>query len=152
MKNTLILLVIIALSGCNKEKRYSQRLMNGEVFKVNGLYVDGIKIYPIYSEISFIKTDIYKEVSTATWSHKGTGFSTKIEWQFSAKGKICTINYVQLCENCDGSLVTDLDYAVYALTGAYNVINDKKKSVVLESENTIGYAGKKVRIELTKKE
>ena len=149
MKKILILAMLIGVvMACNKEKRFSKRLIKGEHWKVESVMVDGSNL-ALSGEWTVKGDDIYKEVPRIEWVMNSSD-PTMIEWQFQEKGDVYQFNYVQLCEECDGTLLEELDYAVYNLTGKYKVEKHKRKALTFTSEETIGYKGKKVEIKISR--
>ncbi|MDD2982015.1 MAG: hypothetical protein PHQ74_01380 [Crocinitomicaceae bacterium] len=149
MKYFAILSIFFMLFSCNKEKRYSKKLMKGEVWIVTGVQVEdsSLSIYGTWKILSDV--DIYDSVPKALWKN-GTE-DALFEWQFQNKGKSFQMNYMQLCEECEGPDLDNLDYVVYDLTGSYTVKKHASKKMKFVSFSTIGYPGKAVEISITKK-
>jgi hypothetical protein len=61
------------------------------------------------------------------------------------------MNYMQVCEECEGPDLDTLDYVVYDLTGNYTVKKHTSKKMKFVSFSTIAYPGKAVEISITKK-
>lgn len=138
----------LVLVSCNKEKRYSQKLMKGEKWKVTGVYVDEEfygwgGTWKITSDV-----DIYDSVPGALWSAKGQ--TAAFQWQFQDKGKAFVLSYKDpTCVNCTEA-PEDLDFQAYFLSGKYTVECSKNKSMKFTSKETAGFPGKNVRIDLQK--
>ena len=58
------------------------------------------------------------------------------------------LNYVQLCEECDGDQLSDLDYLSYKISGSYKVKKCNRKLMEFESKETLGYPDKIVYIKI----
>lgn len=143
-----ILVAFSLLLSCNKEKRYSSKLMKGETWKVTGVYVDEEYYgfggtWEITSDV-----DIYDSIPGALWSANGQ--STTFQWQFQDKGKSFVISYKDpTCVNCTEA-PEELDFQCYFLSGKYNVERHKKKTMKFTSTETVGFPAKSVRIEIEK--
>ena len=99
---TAILLIIG--TACNKEKRFSNKLMKGETWEVRNITVDGNSLgingqWQITTDV-----DIYDSVPRLQWIFNNE--DAVCEWQFQDKGKSFQLNYYHLCEECFGA---DLD-------------------------------------------
>lgn len=149
MKKIGILAMLITLVvACNKEKRFSRRLIKGENWEVSSLTVDGNSIN-VGGSWKVVGDNIYESVPRIEWTDNGSD-ATIIEWQFQEKGDKYQFNYVQLCEECDGTQMEDLDYTAYAITGKYDVERHKRKEMIFTSTETVGYKGKKVEIKISR--
>ena len=85
MKKLVYLLPLLALVACNKEKRFSKRLMRKETWLVKAIVIDGTK-----SQVNGVWTiskdvDIYDSIPNASWSWKNQ--DAVANWQFQDKGK-----------------------------------------------------------------
>jgi hypothetical protein len=148
MKYLVLISVAVFLFFCNKEKRYSKKLMKGEVWVVTGIQADGksLDFYGTWHILS--EQDIYDSVPQALW--KNGNEEAVFEWQFQSKGKKFQLNYVQLCEECEGTAMDELNYSVYDLTGNYEVEKHAAKKMKFISSSTIGYPGKEVVISISR--
>lgn len=138
--------IVLFLFACNKEKRYSHKLMKGETWEVRNITVDGnsLATYGQWKVTSDV--DIYDSVPRVQWLVDNQ--DALFEWQFQKKGKVFQLNYIQLCEECDGTELDDLDYMTYDLTGSYDVERHGRKKMQFTSKSTIAYPGKLVRISI----
>jgi hypothetical protein len=140
-----IICITTLLLSCNKEERFSGKLMKGETWVVKNVSIDGngLGIYGIWE----ITTDvnIYDSVPSLTWTEQGDAV---MEWQFLEKGKKFALSYVQQCDECNGEDLDDLDYLAHDLTGTYEVEKHKKKKMSFTSTNALGYTGKEVKISI----
>ncbi|MEN9303153.1 MAG: hypothetical protein RL264_1582 [Bacteroidota bacterium] len=158
MKNKIITsILLLLLVSCNKDRFYSKRLMKGETWTVQS-----IKINDTLSNISGSwkitqGVNIYDSVPQAVWKQRDYNstnvvyFDAVFQWQFHEKAKKFYINYQVLCEECEPNTLDTLDYFANALSGEYNVLERSRKTMQFESKSTLGFSGKTVRIELTKK-
>ncbi|MDB0037899.1 hypothetical protein N9F08_00900 [bacterium] len=148
MKKLLIFsaVTLLVLTACNKEKRYSNRLMKGETWRVLDITIDGST--SAFSGEWQITTDvdIYDSVPRLQWIDNNQ--DAVCEWQFQAKGKSFQLNYYQLCEEPTGATLNDLDYFANDISGKYDVGTHKKKKMSFVSMNTIGFPGQKVEISI----
>jgi hypothetical protein len=131
--------------------------MKGETWTVQS-----IKINDTLSNISGSwkitqGVNIYDSVPQAVWKQRDYNstnvvyFDAVFQWQFHEKAKKFYINYQVLCEECEPNTLDTLDYFANALSGEYNVLERSRKTMQFESKSTLGFSGKTVRIELTKK-
>ena len=148
MKNKSLLILfltaMVVFTSCNKEKRYSNKLMKGEVWKVNYIRVDSEPI-EFYGEW-LIESDvsIYDSVPTLEW--KQDNLDAFFEWQFQNNGKNFQLNYNLLCSEADGTLLDTLDYIGNDITGTYEVERHGKNKMLFNSTNTAGFANKQISI------
>jgi len=148
-KITLIFsLCILALTACNKEKSFSKKLMKTQRWNISTITVNGESISQKGVWFITADVDIYDSVSSVQWVDGNGKGDAIFEWQFQEKGKIFQLNYVQQKDEVDGNLLDTLDYFAYYLSGKYNVEVHKKDQMVFTSDETVQYAGKKVRIEI----
>lgn len=149
----VIVLIVSCLSlvlvACNKEKRYSKKLMKGEQWEVRNVTVDGNSLaffgqWNITSDV-----DIYDSVPRLEWLYKSE--DAICEWQFQDKGKSFFLNYYQLCEECYGTDMDSLDYVAYHLSGEYSVERHGKNRMEFESTTTNAFPGKTVVISIERK-
>ncbi len=144
----IFLLISVAVVACNKEERFSNKLMKGQTWNVIGITVNDETITPKGQWFITSDVDIYDSVPSAQWI-EGNGEDIAIfEWQFQEKGDIFQLSYVQQKDEVDGIFLDTLDYFAYYLSGKYNVEAHKKDQMVFTSQETIQYAGKTVRIEI----
>jgi len=148
----LSLLVILAFTlffSCNKEKRYSKRLMKGDFWTVQS-----IKINDTLSDFSGVwdvtqDVNIYDSVPQIYWKYDGK--NAYFQWQFQEKGKKFYINYQVLCHECEPNTLDTLDNFCNALSGAYDVVELNRKEMKFTSNTTFGFNTKKVEIYVKKK-
>jgi len=144
-----ITLTLTFLLACNKEKRYSSFLMKGEKWKVVSVTVDGTALSTTGIWDVSQGVDIYKTVPKVIWQTDAVN-SSIFEWQFQEKAKKFQLNYKQLCEECDGTILDSMDYFTYKLTGSYDVIKHRRSKMIFESSSTIGYPNQQVVITIEK--
>ncbi len=149
MKNLLyISILFLVVISCNKEKRYSTKLMKGETWRVKGVYVDEEYYgwggtWKITSDV-----DIYDSIPGALWSANSQ--TAAFQWQFQDKGKSFMISYKDpSCVNCT-TPPDELDFQCYFLSGKYSVEQHKNIAMKFTSIETVGFPGKNVRIEIEK--
>lgn len=151
MSKLILLLSIIILISCNKIERYSKRLQKGDEWEVREVSING-ENQQIFGTWYIEGDDIYNTISTALWKYsKYTDPDALFEWQFLEKGKNFQLNYKQLCEECSGDSLDDLDYIAHAISGKYQVIKCSRKKIELRSEETVGYINSTVSIKLSRK-
>jgi hypothetical protein len=157
MKYLISFSVLITLFACNKDKFYSKRLMKGETWTVQS-----IKINDTLSDISGAweitqGVNIYDSVPQAYWTKRVLGnpdilyYDAIFQWQFHEKANKFYINYQVLCQECEPNTLDTLDNFANALSGEYDVLQRKRKSMEFESTTTRGFEGKKVQIVLSRK-
>jgi hypothetical protein len=144
-----LFLIILLLLSCNKEPRFSKKLMKGETWKISGLTVDD-EYYGYYGNWLVTQdVNIYDSVPSIEWS--GNGQTAMFQWQFQDKGKTFEISYKDpTCVNCS-TPPEDLDLQCYYLSGKYEVEVHKKDKMRFLSNNTIGFPGQKVVISIDRK-
>ena len=136
---------ITLLVSCNREKRYSRKLMKGETWEVVSITADGQETPLAGSKwLVTCDVDIYDSVPRVMWTSNGE--DAVFEWQFRDKGKQFILSYYQLCEECEGVDMDALDYAAYDLTGTYSVERHGRNKMEFKSNTTIGYPDKEVVI------
>jgi len=143
----VLMLVLVFAVSCNKEKRFSKKLIKGETWKVESVMVDGAYIQGGSSTWNVSGDDIYETVSEVNWVLSGNN-KTTFQWQFHNKGKNWILNNLCDCEEADGSLVDEADYLANDLAGTYEVIKHKRKEMLFRSSETRTYTGKVVEIHL----
>lgn len=150
MKKSIFIFLILGLSivSCNKEKTRSNRLIKGDVWNVEEVKVNGNDLQ-IFGEWIIAGDDIYNKVSSAKWQYEGQ--ESVFQWQFQSKGKRFQLNYVQLCEECEGEQLSDLDYFTYDISGSYDVVKCSRKSMEFKSFETIGHYNKEISIKIVRK-
>lgn len=141
----LVIILSLLLFSCNKEKSRSNRLIKGDKWEVQEITIDGDHT-SLLGTWTITGDDIYKEVPSASWFLNEQ--NAVFEWQFQSKGKKFQLNYVQLCEECDGEQLSDLDYFSYNLSGSYYVKKCSRKQMEFESSKTIGYPDRTIRIKI----
>jgi hypothetical protein len=123
--------------------------MKGETWTVQSITINDT-LSEISGEWEITQgVNIYDSVPQAYW--KQNAYDAIFQWQFHEKAKKFYINYQVLCEECEPNTLDTLDYFANALSGEYDVLQRKRKSMEFESSTTLGFSGKTVRIELTKK-
>ncbi len=147
--SAIFLISTLIIVSCNKEKRFSKRLMNGETWIVNDIEVDATSLGVFGTWNITENVDIYDTVPRVLWQNGNE--DAQFEWQFQDKGKTFQLNYVQLCTENEGTQLDNLDYTTFDLTGSYNVERHSSKKMEFISTSTLGYLGKKVVISLTRK-
>jgi hypothetical protein len=149
MKKLIYLFSILVLFACNKEKRFSKRLMKKEKWEVVNVYVDGTKseFFGIWSVSTNV--DIYDSVPSAIWNLNNQ--DAVANWQFQDKGKSFVLQYQQQCIECDGVDLDSLDYFTYNISGKYDVEKHGFNKMIFKSNSTNLYSGKEVIINLRKK-
>lgn len=145
--NYLLIITLVFLFACNKEKHYSNKLIKGQRWNVVDISVDGSGLGYFGSWKIISDGSIYDVVPRVDWLFENG--NTVFEWQFQEKGKRFQLNYQQLCEECNGEDLSSLDSICYNLTGNYEVIRHGNKMEFTSSE-TIGYTGKNVRISISR--
>lgn len=146
MERTILFLLLISFYSCNKEKRYSTKLMKGEIWEVKMISVNGENLQLFGNWKITSDVNIYDSVPSAEWSYANQ--DAVFEWQFIDKGKSFHLQYFQLCEECFGDQLDELDYKTYDLTGKYEVERHGKNKMQFTSSSTIGYTGKTVEIHI----
>jgi hypothetical protein len=151
MKSFILLLVVFSLLqlSCNKEKRFSKKLMKGETWKIANLTVDGAP-YSFYGDWLVTQdVNIYDSVPSILWTSNGQ--TATFNWQFQDKGKTFEIAYKDpSCVNCT-TPPEDLDFQCYFLSGKYEVDIHKKSRMRFVSSNTVGFPGQKVEISIDRR-
>jgi len=145
-------MIAVLVSGltvsCNKEKRFSGKLMKGQTWNVTSITVNNEPIAPKGQWLITTDVDIYDSVPGTKWIDGAE--DAIFEWQFQDKGESFYLSYVQQKDEVEGDLLDTLHYFAYYLTGKYNVEVHKKDQMVFVSDETLEYAGKEVRIEISK--
>lgn len=136
--------LLIITAACNKEKRYSKRLMKGETWTVLSVSIDGST--STFDGEWFITSDvdIYDSVPSLQWIADNQ--DAVCEWQFQNKGKSFQLNYSYLCSEPMATDLDSLDYFSDGLSGTYDVVNHGTRYMEFESMNTKSHAGKPVVI------
>jgi hypothetical protein len=149
MKNLIITSILfVFLLSCNKENRFSKKLIKGETWKVENISVDGTSIHS-GTTWKVSGDDIYESVSQVTWSENSAN-STTFEWQFQDKGKSWVLNNLCDCDEADGTLLDELDFLANDISGKYEVIKHKRKEMHFRSTETKHHKGKVVEIRLVR--
>lgn len=149
---TSIFLTVFALSiaallnfnSCNKDKNHSTVLMNGN-WNVVELTVNDVQLVSELPNLKIYRGDIYSEVLEGDWISSGT---SKFYWQFSDKGK--HFNIARMHEICNSESTTEASQQVYNYSGKYKVLKQNKNEFIFESKETLGFAGDKVKLRITK--
>jgi hypothetical protein len=144
MKKLIYLFSILVLFACNKEKRFSKRLMKKEKWEVVDVTIDGTKseFFGIWSVSPNV--DIYDSVPSAIWNWNNQ--DAVANWQFQDKGKSFVLQYQQQCVECDGVDLDSLDYFTYNISGKYEVEKHGFNKMIFKSSSTYLYTGKEVVI------
>ena len=148
MRKLLVFSLLLALVvvACNKEKRYSRKLMKGETWEVRNVTIDGSSL-AVYGKWQITtNVDIYDSVPRLQWVFNNE--DAVCEWQFQNKGKSFQLNYYQLCEECFGTDLDSLDYIVNDLSGTYDVERNGRLKLKFVSSTTKAFPGKKVMISI----
>ncbi|WP_159038362.1 hypothetical protein [Brumimicrobium mesophilum] len=137
---------LLLVSSCNKEKRFSKKLMKGDNWTITNLTVDD-ESYGYYGNwLVEQDVNIYDSIPKIQWTSNGE--NATFQWQFQDKGKTFEIVYKDpTCVNCT-TPPEDLDFQCYFLSGKYEVIKHKKDLMEFNSLNTIGFKGKEVKIKI----
>ena len=149
MRYFFLLALIMIMLGCNKELRYSNKLMKGETWEVRNITVDGNGLSTFGQWQITTDVDIYDSVPRLQWIFNNE--DAVCEWQFQDKGKSFQLNYYQLCEECFGTDLDNLDYISDDLSGKYEVQRHGRNKMKFLSTTTKAYAGKSVIISIERK-
>lgn len=145
---SIIIVAIITLSGCDKDKRHAKRL-GGEKWQVTELTMDGAS-QPDMPLLEFEECDIYNELCIGTWSNNAGGKSYFI-WQFRNKATSFEISNQSTIATAGGvdaneqAVIQCSDYS-----GIYQVVESKKSKMRFEALSTLGSGGKKVTMTIEK--
>jgi hypothetical protein len=147
LKKTLLLFFFaVILFSCNKENRFSKKLIKGETWTVESVKLDGTSLNS-GSKWLVKGDDIYETVSQVSWSASATN-EASFEWQFQDKGKSWVLNYLCNCDEADGTLLDELDFLANDISGKYEVIKHKRKEMIFRSSETKKYKGKVLEIKV----
>jgi hypothetical protein len=155
--NIILVIAIISLICCSKEKRYANRLDEKSwvlTSKIDGdNFIDedeGVVVY-------FNDCDIYDELCTGKWT-KQNNYSSEFYWQITNKGKEFILsNKTQTDNHASGPEAFSKLVVIqtcYNYSGTYSIEKFKKcgKDILrLKCSNTFGYPGKLVELELKEK-
>jgi len=148
MKTKFIIVIIailsITITACNKEKRYSKRLIKGQVWNVKNITIDDSSLNVFGQWLVVQDVNIYETVPRVSWTTDTSG--TIFEWQFQQQGDIFQLNYNHDILECDNLTLSNLDYLSYDLTGTYDVEKHGRKEMKFTSTQTIKYPNQKVEI------
>jgi hypothetical protein len=148
MKQILKIICVLSffLVSCNKEKRFSKRLMKKEKWEVVEITIDGTKseFFGIWSITPNV--DIYDSVPSAIWNWNNQ--DALANWQFQDKGKTFVLQYQQQCDVVE---LDSLDYFTYNISGKYYLEKHGFNKMIFKSNSTNLYSGKEVIINLMKK-
>ncbi len=148
MRAIVYFVSIFILFSCNKEKRFSNRLMKKEKWQVVDIYVDGTKSQFFGNWTVSQNVDIYDSVPSTIWMWDNQ--DAVFNWQFQDKGKSFQLNYQQQCLECNASDLDSLDYFLYNISGKYQVQKHGLNKMIFTSTNSFLYSGKKVEINIRK--
>ena len=149
MKKTLkiitLLFMTVTVLSCHKENRYSNKLMDGKSWTVKAVTVDGtsLNLTGIWSVNQGV--DIEKTIPSTKWTNANG--NAIFDWQFLNKGKEFQFSYVQQADE-DGETLSELDYLAHDITGRYEVITHKNKTMEFSSKSTLKYSGQEVYIKV----
>ncbi|MDX1651085.1 MAG: hypothetical protein R3277_01250 [Brumimicrobium sp.] len=148
MKNIIVFLFSVAILcvACDKNKRASKRLMRPGTWNVVELSVDGANLSPL-PVWQVNDCDIY-DTSLCTSSWILEGIESQFYWQFNDKAERFNISRVVDTADCSDFYTEEVEQQTYNFSGAYKVIESKRKRKEFESYSTLGYPGKKVVIRL----
>lgn len=151
MRSFLILSsIVLFLFACNKEKRFSNRLMKKEKWQIVDIFIDGTKSQFVGTWSVSPDVNIYDSVPNVTWNWDNQ--DAIFNWQFQDKGKSFQLSYQQQCLECEGIDLDSLDYFTYNISGKYKVEKHGLNKMIFSSSNTLLYSGKKVEIKIEKVE
>lgn len=147
---SLILITALVVEGCNKTKKFSKRLA-GEKWTVTELSVAGINESEL-PVLSFNDCDIYDESCKGEWEtpeHEHAEFV----WQIRDKGGLFELsNQSSLDEihshSGDDHAAEEAIIQCQNFSGVYTIVSSKRKSMELESQNTLGHSGQLVKMKL----
>jgi hypothetical protein len=145
MKAILLILLVTILFSCNKEKRFSKRLIEPSTWKVTVVDI-GNEQANVFGNWNIPNVNIYNTVPWVTWTDNGK--DARFQWQFQDKGKTFELNYTCLCDENDGAELDTLDYICYNISGKYKVLKKGKHNMEFSCSNTRAYSGKEVKIVL----
>lgn len=157
MKKILFISTILILitSSCNKDKSTSKKFWKGQRWNVTveyPKYAWNMNSDRLTYEADFyiLECDIYDELCESVWK-SSNGDLASFYWQFNENAKEIKIARSNegdtVCSGCN-----EADYFAFQFSGKYNVLQSKKKEMIFESTETIGYAGKTVKMILQKVE
>ena len=147
MKKTILIPILaILLVACDKNNRASKRLMRPGNWVVTQLTVDGSNYSNEDILWSINDCDIEEELCTGQWYLQDK--NSQFYWQFNEDAEIFTLSRIVAPEDCEDFYTEEVEQMTYKFSGEYNVIESKRKSKIFESQETIGFEGEKVRIEL----
>lgn len=142
-----ILVCVILVTSCNKEKLYSKRFCgksDSSEWSVSFFLEDSL-----YSEdisLRIFKCDIYQDLCEGTaFSIDETEGESDFYWQFQDKGK--TVVFHRKSDNDSSEIMDDW---IFSISGEYDVLKAKKKEMIFESYSTLGFEGQKVQMLLYK--
>ncbi len=146
MKKLFYLFPILVLFACNKEKRFSKRLMKKEKWEVQSITLNGTE-----SQFTGFWTisqgvDIYDSVPSAIWNWNNQ--DAVANWQFQDKGKSFVLQYQQQCAECEGVDLDSLDIFTFNISGKYEVEKHGLNKMIFRSSATNAYSGQAVEISL----
>lgn len=138
----LIIITLITVFGCNKDKKFSNRI-DGESWKASKIQISDNEITDLPT-LTFDECKIYKENCTGIWILNGV--ESNFAWQFRDKGTLFEISNQSIVTQSQESAIIQC----MNLSGVYNVDEQTKEILIISSESTIGYTNSKVIIELEK--
>lgn len=145
----ILAIILIVGSSCTKDKRTSRCFWKGETWQLISVTIDDDAVLE-NAQWKINKCDIYDELCESIWESEN-GDVSNFNWQFNERAKEFKLARVSvndtICKTCN-----EADYYCYNYSGTYQVIKAKKKEMIFESDVTVGYAGKKVRLVLERKD
>ena len=136
----------IILVACDKNNRASKRLMRPGSWEVTHLTVNGSNYTNEYIHWTINDCDIEEELCTGVWNLADK--NSQFYWQFNENAERFTLSRVVAPEDCEDFYTEEVEQMTYLFSGDYEVIASKRKSKIFESQETIGFEGDRVRIEL----
>jgi hypothetical protein len=148
MKKLTILTMILALVlvACDKNNRASKRLMRPGNWVITQLTVDGSNYTNEAIFWSINSCDIESALCTGTWNLGDK--NSQFYWQFNENAELFKLSRIVAPEDCEDFYTEEVEQMTYLFSGEYKVVESKRKSKIFESQNTIGFEGKLVRIAL----
>lgn len=150
MKILVSISLLLFFVSCNKEKRFSKKLLKGETWEVTTISINGSVLNTNPHTWYVEGDDIYENVPLIRW-FAYNGPETYFEWQFQDKGKSWVLNFFLDSTKCEGTSINDVDYLANAISGKYEVVQHKRKEMHFRSSETRNYAGQEVEIKIIKK-
>lgn len=161
MKKVLIistaLLLLGAVTSCNKVKSTSKKLIKSGEWKVTELSVDGINEEELpHWEIE--DCEIYDESCFGEWKNDEGGHAEFV-WQFREKAETFEISYQsngheehegEEEEHEHDHAAEEAAEQAFNFSGTYTVKENKRNTLTFISNTTLGYQGSEVKITIEK--